>query len=201
MNIQNKFLNMDTWFPETIGVYFNINHKEHETELIKRCAEIQEENKEQGGKNWISKVYNTNNTVDLKTEEVFKPVLDFQQQCVERYSDDLQMMYGDDDYNPKLSGSWFNTYFKNDFQEYHLHESIISTIYFVTCDKNDSRTVFKSQRYETHPINYGTNYRPAGRAFYEPTPGKLLVFRSHLEHCVEQKTTEKPRITLASNYT
>ncbi len=197
---RNEQLNMDRWFPETIGVYFNINHKEYELDLMKRCAEIQEENNEQGGVNWISKVYNTNNTVDLKTEEVFKPVLDFQQQCVERYSDDLQMMYGNDNYNPKLSGSWFNTYFKNDFQEYHLHESIISTIYFITCDNNDSRTIFKSQRYETYPINYGSNFRPAGRAFYESTPGKLLVFRSHLEHCVEQKTTEKPRITLASNY-
>ena len=190
--LRNEQLNMDRWFPETIGVYFNINHKEYELDLMKRCAEIQEENNEQGGVNWISKVYNTNNTVDLKTEEVFKPVLDFQQQCVERYSDDLQMMYGNDNYNPKLSGSWFNTYFKNDFQEYHLHESIISTIYFITCDNNDSRTIFKSQRYETYPINYGSNFRPAGRAFYESTPGKLLVFRSHLEHCVEQKTTEKP---------
>ena len=120
MDMQNKFLNMDTWFPETIAVYFNINHEEYETELIKRCVEIQEENKERGGKNWVSKVYNTNNIIDLKTEKVFEPVLDFQQKCVERYSDDLQMMYGDDDYNPKLLGSWFNTYFKNDFQEYHL---------------------------------------------------------------------------------
>ena len=176
-------LNMDKWFPETIGIFFNIHHKEYETQLIKRCAEIQEED-----------------TIDLRKDEIFKPVLDFQQQCVERYSDDLQMKYENDVYSPKLTRTWFNTYYKNDFQEYYLSEGIISTIYCLTCDEND-KTIFKSQRYESYPIQYGSRDIPAGRAFYESTPGKLLVFRSHLEHCVEQKKTEKPKITLTSNYT
>ena len=192
--------NFDSWFPEVIGCYFNNDHKKYEHDLIKRCSEIKDTNKINGGDKWVSNVFNTNQTVDITKEEVFKPILNFQQRCVKTYSNELQMTYMNNMYNPKLYGTWFNTYLKNDFQEYHTHESILSTIYCISCDDKDARTIFKSHRYEMYPIGYNTDSRPVGRAYYEPVPGKLLVFRSHLEHCVEQKTTEKPRITLASNY-
>lgn len=200
MSNVNTNRNLGVWFPEVIATYFNVNHADYETDIVKKCYDIKNNNKEKGGKEWVSSVYNTWGVTDVSTDETFKSITEFTQKCVEEYVDQLGMNLKGKIYNPKLSESWFNTYDKGDFQEYHLHESIISTIYFVSCDKNDSRTVFKSNRYEAYPITYGTDYRPSGRVFYHAVPGKLLVFRSHLEHCVEQKTTDNPRITIASNF-
>ena len=192
--------NLGVWFPEVIATYFNVNHADYETDIVKKCSEIINNNKENGGNEWVSNVFNTCGKTDISLDETFNPITEFTQKCVEKYVDQLGMNLEGKIYNPKLAGSWFNTYNKGDFQEYHLHESIISTIYFVSCDKNDSRTIFKSHRHEAYPITYQTDYRPCGRVFFDAVPGKLLVFRSHLEHCVEQKTTDNPRITIASNF-
>jgi uncharacterized protein (TIGR02466 family) len=200
MSNVNEGKNLGVWFPEVIATYFNVNHADYEKDVVKKCSEIKNNTKKNGGDEWVSNVFNTCGTTDISLEETFKPITEFTQKCVEKYSDQLGMKLKGEIYNPKLDGSWFNTYSKGDFQEYHLHESIISTIYFVSCDKNDSRTIFKSHRYEAYPISYETDYRTCGRVFYDAVPGKLLVFRSHLEHCVEQKTTDKPRITIASNF-
>tara|TARA_B100001094_G_C18054387_1_gene731714 strand:+ start:489 stop:1094 length:606 start_codon:yes stop_codon:yes gene_type:complete len=200
MSNVNTSRNLGVWFPEVIATYFNVNHADYETDIVKKCYDIKNNNKENGGKEWVSNVYNTWGVTDVSIDKTFKSITEFTQKCVEEYVDQLGMNLKGKIYNPKLAESWFNTYDKGDFQEYHLHESIISTIYFVSCDKNDSRTIFKSNRYEAYPITYETDYRPSGRVSYDAVPGKLLVFRSHLEHCVEQKTTDNPRITIASNF-
>ena len=38
------------------------------------------------------------------------------------------------------------------------------------------------------------------RIFYDPKPGRLVVFRSYLEHCVEMQKDKEARISLAYNF-
>ena len=195
----NTGANLDRWFPDVIGFYMNINHKSYEQKLVDRFDELKSKNKESTQNHWISNVYNT--SFDLLNDEVFKDISNFQQKSVEQYVDQTQMYYEDKVYNPKLSSSWINDYQVGDFQEYHTHQSIISTIYFITGEETDARVIFQSLNYESYPISYDTDCRPVGRAFYTPLAGKLLVFRSHLQHSVEQKKNNSRRLTLASNYT
>ncbi|MDB4342526.1 2OG-Fe(II) oxygenase family protein [bacterium] len=192
---------IENWFPYNIGVVFNPNHSLIEEKLTKRCYEVQKEYSKSGGEHWISKVYNTSTTdYKLHEDETFKELLDWVQEQVQTYSNTLEMLLNNEIYVPKIEGAWFNFYEKGDFQEYHTHPSILSCIYYLKSDSDGARTIFTPKTYETHRIEYGSDLRPTGRCWHKPQPGKLLIFRGFMNHCVEQKTDDKERITLAFNY-
>ena len=49
-------------------------------------------------------------------------------------------------------------------------------------------------------VEYGNLNNPTGTVKFKPNPGKLIIFRSYLNHCVEQKNTDGHRISIAYNY-
>ena len=91
---------------------------------------------------------------------------------------------------------------KGDSQEFHDHNfNIISGIFYLKSSKNDAPTVFRS------PINELPSDRHNENNFYnwrhyriQPVQGKLLLFRSNIEHCVERQLIDSNRITIAVNY-
>lgn len=192
---------IENWFPYNIGVVFNPNHKDYSDKCVKRCEEIKKSFNKRGGEDWVSTVYNTSTIeYELKDDKIFKDLVDWVQKQVQTYSNTLEMKLNNKNYIPKLDGAWFNYYEKGDFQEYHSHPSVLSCIYYLKSNKNGAKTIFKPKTYETHKIEYGSDLRPAGRCRYTPEPGKLLIFRGFVDHCVEQKTDNNERITLAFNY-
>ena len=184
---------LENWFPQNIAYVFNPNHNKIEDELSNYCLEIKEKDNELHQKNWVSKTYNKSILGVHKFYELNKWV----EQQVNQYI----MINGI--INGNINGtkdSWFNIYNKGDFQEYHCHASFISCIYFLKSNENDAKVIFKSPVDDMINVEYDNDNNPTGTVKFKPNPGKLIIFRSYLNHCVEQKITDGYRISLAYNY-
>jgi len=49
-------------------------------------------------------------------------------------------------------------------------------------------------------IEHDSSNPPTGNISFESQPGKLLIFRSYVQHFVEQHLDEDDRISLAYNF-
>ena len=103
----------------------------------------------------------------------------------------------------KPKESWINIYKKGDFQEYHNHpDSFISAIYIIDSPIEDaSKIYFQSPLLEQVTVPYiKFENKPTGHIEYQSQPGKLLIFRSYINHCVTQHLSDKNRISIAYNF-
>lgn len=192
---------IENWFPYNIGVFYNKDHSKIEEGLVKRCIDIKNKYPDRGGDSWLSNVYNTStNSYNLIEDKEFDQLICWINKRVYDYCTILRMSLDGDVYIPNVDGGWFNFYKNGDFQEYHSHPSIISVIYYLKSSSCGARTVFKSKAYDTFNVSYGSDLRTVGRVFYNPEPGKLLIFRGFYDHSVEQKTNDDLRITISLNY-
>jgi len=186
---------LEQWFPSRIGFAFNPDHKEMEEELTNYCLQKREMDTNLDQTNWVGKVYNKTIVGVSKFDRINAWV----EKQVDLYIQQHGMLNVSATDCHKTG--WFNVYDKGDFQEYHYHPSFISCIYFLNSNSNDSKVIFKSPIDDVLDITYmDTTYSPSGTITYDSDPGKLLIFRSHLNHCVEQKQTDDLRITLAYNF-
>lgn len=199
--MENKEKNMiiETWFPTLIGFVDNPNHKKIENKLTEVCKKIKKTTKS-GGKNWVSKdTYNTIGTYDLKNKKEFLNLNKWVTDQVLLYC--AKLNYID---NFILDEAWFNIYNKNDFQEYHSHSKhSLSAVYFLcSSEKNSANIFFKSPINDDSQEPFSQPFTPFTfkTANYYPTPGRLIIFRSNINHCVERHTSDKLRISLAYNF-
>lgn len=192
-------MKVDYWFPTIVGWADCEFHNEIEDDLIKHCESLQKKIKS-GGQNWISKhTYNTSNVYDIFKDEKFKrlndwvckEVINFKNEC--RYKGDLLK-----------AGAWFNIYKKHDYQEWHTHmDHSLSAIYFLKSDKEKSANVFFKSPIAIDYMKPDTDndFLPTVETCqYFPIKGRLLIFRSNIEHCVAQQRDKNTRITLAYNF-
>ena len=190
---------INRFFPTLLGVEVNSEHHKIEKKLIKKCFDIENQIKS-GGENWISNTtYNTIGEYNIFLDDNFKPINDFVINSVIKFCDELKINQNCIDKNPN---AWFNIYKEGDYQEYHHHgNTAISVVYFLKVPENSAKTYFKNPVLDMIPLSY-TEYTPDTfeRIHFEPQPGMLLIFRSHLEHCVEKQTTKDKRISLAYNF-
>jgi|TARA_R100001509_G_scaffold150313_1_gene109164 uncharacterized protein (TIGR02466 family) len=184
-------------FPSALGVSINDNHNSMKEKPLQYCLDKLNDI-EKGGDNWSSKVYNTCGTKNLITISEFGNLNDWVFQEVVNYVTELGFK------NIKLQphDSWFNVYKKYDYQEYHDHgESDISAVYFLESNEQDANLVFKSNE----PSGYSHEFVKDNpytwkRFFVPPVPGRLVVFKSHMQHSVEQHLKDNIRISLAYNF-
>jgi uncharacterized protein (TIGR02466 family) len=192
-------INLEHWCPKIIGYVDNPDHKKIDKKLIKVCNTLQ--NKiEKGGKEWVSnKTYNTLGKHNLHEDKNFKNLIEWVSSNVALYADQLNYKN-----NFKCVQSWFNIYKKYDYQEYHTHSlNTLSAVYFLKSNqKKSSRIFFKVDSDPTlnDPISKSYNSFNSSVVWYEAVPGRLLIFRSNLSHCVERSEENDTRISLAFNY-
>ena len=175
-------LEYEYWFPTVIAYSYNKLNEAYRKELVEHCYNIEKKTKP-GGSNWLtqSKPYNTLDTYDpLKDEKFF----------------DLNSWIIDsaNQFNKKkvtAKESWFNIYRDNNYQEFHYHPSSYLSAIYVLEDDNGTDIMFK-QPYKDE-IDGSINVT------YKSEQGKLLLFRSYVEHAVIKKNVEN-RITLAYNF-
>jgi len=187
-------MNIEKFFPTLIGYSFYDKHKEVEKELTEHCLNIKQ-NYPSGGQNWLSKdTYNTsNNQYNIIDDRKFDLLNSWIQKQVDEYLQNIGSTQ-----KLKLKGGWLNVYEKNNYQEYHNHpDCVISTIYFLNVNENSAKVSFRNPFREMITLNYKENF---DTVVYKPENGKLLVFRSHLEHAVEKQENEGMRITLSHNF-
>jgi len=202
-------LNVNSYFSTFIGQSINPNHKQIENKLVDRCYELQKTIKK-GGEGWISdETYNTDKTYNVSNDINFSEVTDFIQKGVHNYM--LQTGIDERWIRKEPYDAWFNIYKQNNFQEFHNHSGCaISTIYFVKCDETSAKVIFKNPYQDMMNIpqsssialdNKKKEVELSGHIIkFQPVPGLLLVFRSHIEHCVERQKSNTERISLAYNF-
>ena len=193
-------LNILKYFPTNIGISINPNHKEIEEKMIKKCYEVSKYTPS-GSETWISsKTYSTMGTYNISDNIDFSSINHYVNTKVIEYCEKLNIDLNRIDIKP--SSSWFNIYRKGDFQEFHQHShNVLSAIYILKSNEKSGRIFFKSP--------YNDMLTPAYKKFttdtfervnFKPQPGMLLIFRSHLEHYVEQNNSDENRISFAYNY-
>ncbi len=187
-----KIINL---FPTAI---YETYYKGDLTPYVDRCIELKDKIK-RGGGNWVNGPYNTCGSYDLSKDKFFKKLIDFFNKHVMIYTKTIGLKKVD----VKQADAWFNVYNKNDSQEYHNHNfNVVSGIFYLKSDKKDSNTVFKSPindlpsdaKFDDNNIYTWKTYKSY------PIQGKLLFFRSDLDHCVERQMVDSNRITIAVNY-
>ena len=191
---------LNNWFPTTIGISYYPNHFLEKDKLIKYCYDIKSKVKP-GGRGWVSnETYNTSEDQhDIVSDDRFINLNKFVVESVKNYLDQVGLRK-----KIFLTDGWLNVYNKHNYQETHRHNGyIMSCIYFLKVPKKSAGTVFYSP-YKEMVINdndyIDINKRPSGHLIYKAEEGKLLMFRSYLEHGVELHKTDEDRITLAYNF-
>ena len=195
-----KILTLHTHFPTIIGVAINPDHRTLEKKLTKKCLTLRKKIKS-GGQNWISNdTYNTMDTYHLGKDPDFSNINEFVTNQVVDYckaqSIDLNCL------NTYPSDAWFSLYKKNNYQDWHAHNpAMISAAYYLRCNDSSAKIYFKHPVVETvSPRILSYNHLNFERVEFRPQPGMLLIFRSHLHHCVGQQKTNDIRICLSYNY-
>lgn len=187
---------IEYWWPQEVGFYDNPKH--NELNLIDYCYEIQAKT-ESGGKGWISKeTYNTSDgAYELHLDSRFKQLNDWINKSITLYIQETKI-----DFKPKEYQSWFNIYKKGDYQEVHVHpNSILSAVYFLKAGEKSSSLVLHPPFQDQRDISKTDGSMGTTTTIkYNPIPGRLVVFRSYLPHCVGKHQDDEDRITIAYNY-
>tara|TARA_R110000803_G_scaffold210680_1_gene283146 strand:+ start:1843 stop:2436 length:594 start_codon:yes stop_codon:yes gene_type:complete len=188
------------FFPVLIGSYINPKHKDIEKSIVEWCFELKELVKS-GGENWLSKsTYNTIGKYDVWADKEFSDINKFVLESVKNYCKELLIQ--EDSFDENTNDAWFNIYKKGDYQEYHNHgDSLFSAVYFLKTPENSAKIYFKSPIMDMIRPNY-TEYTidTYERINFTPQAGMLLIFRSFLEHSVEQQEDDDARISIAYNF-
>ena len=81
-------IELNHWFPTTIGASYYPNHLKEKDELIKYCYEIKSKTK-RGGEGWVSsETYNTSDgQLDINHDEKFMGISNFVVESVKSYLD------------------------------------------------------------------------------------------------------------------
>lgn len=189
-------VNIEHFFPTSIGNSFCPFHNEIENGLTDYCFDI--EKKIDSNVNHFNnngQLYSTFKKHDILSDEKFTRLNQWIINQVKEYANQLKMKI-----DLKCEGhGFFNIYKKYNYQEVHDHGgSLISCIYFLKSNEKASRVFFKSRMYDN--VEYEGFYAPSGSIFFNPQPGKLLIFRGHTQHYVEQHLDDEKRISLAYNF-
>ena len=187
---------IEYWWPQEIGFYDNPDH--NELNLVDYCYEIQNKT-ESGGKGWISKdTYNTGDGMyqphlGLK----FKELNEWINKSVTQYIQETKI-----NFEFKECQSWFNIYKKGDYQEVHVHTpSILSAVYFLKSNDKCGPLIMQPPFQDQIDIRKVDGLTSTNTNIeYSPIPGRLVVFRSYMPHCVGKHQDDEDRITLAYNY-
>ena len=103
--------------------------------------------------------------------------------------------------NHKQTDSWFNVYSKGDYQDVHQHFNyVLSAVYFLKSNPNYSPLIFRPNYFDHFDIDKTEGVSTNSDVLYKAVPGRLVIFRSFLPHCVGKHKDDNDRITLAYNY-
>ena len=103
----------------------------------------------------------------------------------------------------KMTDSWFTNNRKYSSHEQHNHlPDILSGIYYVQAEEDDAKITFHDQNkisnwpwIEPSKLSNFTNKVHS----FTPKTGRLYLFPSYIEHCVEQQLSDNERISISFN--
>jgi uncharacterized protein (TIGR02466 family) len=107
-----------------------------------------------------------------------------------------------------LQNSWINRHHKDDFGQIHNHQNSLMSgcLYLGVTEKTGGIRFYKGLAWTNLlPISVSLEYEKFNHinaSYYTITPkqGSIVLFPSHLEHCVEKNNDELIRYSLAFNF-
>ena len=106
----------------------------------------------------------------------------------------------------KIHG-WMNVNGVGDYNRSHVHPGCdLSGILYIKCAKNSGKVVFDSPYTFSawrEIFSYSKEFRNKTNYYnlykFHPLEGRMIVFPSHLRHCVEENESDEDRISIAFN--
>jgi uncharacterized protein (TIGR02466 family) len=102
---------------------------------------------------------------------------------------------------PYITQSWLNYTKENEYHHTHEHpNSILSGVFYINAKKDSDKIMFFNKRYE-HIFLEVEKYNQFNSSnwWFSVESGQIILFPSHLTHCVETKKGDNTRISLAFN--
>jgi len=109
--------------------------------------------------------------------------------------------------NFEMGNMWININKKGNYNFSHIHPlSLLSGVMWIKSPQNCGDLIFESP----HNFNEGellekvdVDFREKTNYFntfkFEPIPGKIVLFPSHLRHCVDESRSDEDRVSIAFN--
>ncbi len=110
------------------------------------------------------------------------------------------------DIEPKLGNMWANINYPGGYNQMHLHpNSLFSGAYYIKASPNSGRLGLMDPRpgvqQNMPPRKPGKLPRELWRdAYYEPVPGRIIMFPSWMWHKVEINKSNDTRISVSFNF-
>tara|TARA_B100000131_G_scaffold319667_1_gene366046 strand:- start:1619 stop:2206 length:588 start_codon:yes stop_codon:yes gene_type:complete len=152
--------------------------------------------------NWYSQLKNTFNQYNLIDDPHFEVLL----KVINEYVTSFNHAHGSKLVYDKPYSAWLNLYNEGDYQEFHNHASHrYSAIFIIEGEKNIDKATpicFNNPYQDMLPPNgvEGLNELTFQQYSFNALENSLIIFRSHLQHCVQKHIGKKQRISLALNY-
>ena len=185
-------------FPTLVAVVENILSEDNISKLQNKVEEL-EKIIPRGGKGWLTPVYNTFDTFEISKDKEFTPLIDKVLDMVSYFG--KEMGVSDKIY---ISESWFNSYNKHDYQEYHIHpNSLYSAVYFLKAPKGSSSLILQNPSHSSKMfVSPNTVYNDNNTSMWNipAEENKLVIFPSHINHMVPSHQIEEKRISIAFNF-
>lgn len=91
---------------------------------------------------------------------------------------------------------WINWYQKNQYANVHVHNALLSAVYFVNIEKSPSKFFFhRDDRFRLRKENEDSNIK-----MITPKEGSVIFFTGCQSHSVSANTSDETRITMAINF-
>lgn len=187
---------LDLRFPTAIGIAtLDIsNNKEIESEVLKGIEMVRESQEVEWRCNTLSTLSSDYDL--LKHPAIYKELIETVANKVLLFAKE----FGITDNALELIDVWANVSERGSFQEYHIHPySHFAATYYVTAPLNSGAIVLRKPG-EMYPLPYVDNYLQHSTVEYEPIVGRLIMFRSNIEHMVEINKSDSERISVTFNF-
>lgn len=169
--------------------------------LVPAVASLQNQIPNTKPDDWACTVYTTlHSEIDLFEVHPFSEMKPIVLREIKRYADAMHMHAPLE--NLRVLDAWINVYEEGDSQEMHVHKnSVFSGIYYIQAPEGCSAVMFRSSEADTmiDPPKTATDELNATEAVFPAVAGRMIIFRSNLQHCVLSNSTKSPRISFSFN--
>lgn len=188
-------MRIDNCFVSFIGIVDNNKNEQIKDNLKNYCFN---KLKFRETSNWVSKIDTTFVNYNLIKDKKFSILNRWIFDQIDQFCKKLNYKN-----NLICNEAWINIYRKGDFQEKHHHlPNSLSAVYILESNPNTcAKTYFFSPfNFLNSPEAKEFNFANSEYIYYVPVPGRLFIFNSALEHCVEKQETDDERISIAYNF-
>ena len=111
-------------------------------------------------------------------------------------------------HRPYIDEIWMNAYEESNFQEPHSHlPGFFSAVHYICYDpKVHSPTVFMNPQMDVYSFMFDDSFMDEEKnshlkesTKFDVVEGDLIIFPSHLKHCVRKNNTKNLRMTISFN--